>query len=45
MIYNLAKSVRQFGVNLCFVSLNWGVVGDGLRPRLCSEIMGLAELS
>jgi len=34
--------VRQFRANLCFDSLNWGAVGDGLRPRLCSEMMGQA---
>ena len=44
MVHNLTNSVRQFGANLCFVSLNWGVVGDGLRPRLCSEMMGQATL-
>ena len=36
--------MRQFGANLCFDSLNWGVVGDDLRPRLCSEKMGQATL-
>ena len=40
----LLKNVRDLSLNCCLFLLNWGVVGDGLRPRLCYEIMGHATL-
>jgi len=40
----LLKNVRDLSLNCCLFLLNQGVVGDGLRPRLCSGIMGHATL-
>ena len=40
----LLKNVRDLSLNCCLFLLNWGVVRDGLRPRVHSEVMGHATL-